>query len=175
MSEAVDAPQTVSDAPTGPTEQSEPQAAGGEAQVPQSGAPTGSRGPLAVDSADEYASPVRQAPSPSVSLRRSPIASPPRQPPPTLVLTSDAGLVPEPEGTVEAVEEMGATEETPRETPQMDIPGNVPDSAKVAQIEGGGASGVDEEAEELEELREISAVAAKLVEVSALPLKSFCS
>ena len=60
-------------------------------------------------------------------------------------------------------------------TPQMEIPRNVLDSAQVVQIEGGEASGIDKEAEELEELREISAIAAKLVELSALPLKSFCS
>jgi len=161
----------VSDAPTGPTEQSEPRAAGGEAQIPQPGAPTESGGPSAADSAEEYGSPVRQAPSPSTSPRRSPVASSPHQPSPALALSSGADPVPEPEGTVQAVEETGAMEKTPREMPQTEVPGSVPVGAPVAQIEGGEASGVDEEAEELGELRELSAVAAKLVEVSTLPLK----
>ena len=124
-----------------------------------------------MDSAEEYALPVRQAPSPSASPRRSPVASSPCQPSPALALTSGADLAPEPEGTVEVAEEMGVTEETPWETSQTEVPGGVPDSAQVAQIEGGGASGVDEEVEELEELRELSAVAAKLVKVSTLPLE----
>ena len=129
------------------------------------------------DSADEYASPVRQAPSPNASPRRSPLVSSPRQPSPTLALTSEAGPVPEPEGTMEAVEEMGTMEEMPRETPQVEIPGSVPDGAQVARLDSAGASVVDEEAEaeELGELREISTVAAKLVEVSIQPLNSFCS
>ena len=53
----------------------------------------------------------------------------------------------------------------------MEIPGNAPRSAQVAQIEGGEAPGADQEAEELGELCELSAVAAKQVEVSTLPLK----
>ena len=76
---------------------------------------------------------------------------------------------------MEAAEETGAMEETPRETPQMEVPGSFPVGAQVAQFEGSEASGVDEEAEELGELRELSAVAAKLVKVSTLPLKSLCS
>ena len=126
-----------------------------------------------VDSADEYASPVRQAPSPNVSPLRSLVVSSSCQPSPTLALTSEAGPVPEPEGTMEVAEEMGAMEETP----QMEIPGSAPDSAQVARVDSAEASVVDEEAEEeeLEELREISAVAAKLVEVSTQPPNSFSS
>ena len=73
--------------------------------------------------------------------------------------------------------EMGEMEETPRETPQVEIPGSVPDSAQVARVDSAEASVVEEEveAEELGELREISAVVAKLVEVSTQPPSSFCS